>query len=559
MLNVFCMGLALTAGQGSPAGPLPIPPGVSEQSSFAADRSYPLPTTLPLQTVAAPTPLPPRLSVHPATPISSQQLPMPKSPMPVTTIPVAPRSAPALTTQTGPGVAPIPMTPSATLATPKTNGEPKNGEPKNGEPKKNGEEKRNGDEDKKNGDEAKKDDRGYFMRAIDKTWLGATLEVEGIKVDGWGAFSYNVSTRNVTNLPYTWNDRADSALFQQFWVNIAKPVDWEKAEVQHGFNVALLYGSDYRFTLIRGFLNNQLKNHRADPRELNGFEQNIYGGDIPIFTYNVFLPGVGGEGTEITVGRMFCQFGYESVMAPSTPLMSRSYAFNWAPPFFHVGVMATTKIDKNLLVKNMIVNGNDVFFDGSQEWRYAGVATLTTDDGSSSISLATSFGRGKFDAGRPSGPVQGITTIGLAYEPFGRNNMNVFDLVYTTKLGEKTRYAFEAIYGYQTDVPAVATGSAANFNGGTGTAHWCSIVNYLFHDFTDKWTGVVRAEIFNDYQGQRTGFEGTYYSATLGLQCRPCDEVLIRPEIRYDYNPYSRPFTGRHDIFVAGFDMIVKF
>ena len=74
---------------------------------------------------------------------------------------------------------------------------------------------------------------------------------------------------------------------------------------------------------------------------------------------------------------MFTPFGTESVMAPTTPLMSRSYAFQWAPPFFHTGVMADTKVDKNFSVKNMIVNGNDVFFDGSQEWRYVGAATLT--------------------------------------------------------------------------------------------------------------------------------------------------------------------------------------
>jgi hypothetical protein len=540
MLNAFWLSAALTVGQGNPT----VAP-TAPLSEFAAERpsllSPPVKSTVapaagptrPVMLPFAPTSAPPaRLSVMPM----NQPAPMLGTPAPLLS------STPMPVTQ-------IPMSPmlGSPKLDPKANG---NGEPKNGEPK---------NDEAKNGEEKKEDDRGYFMRVIDEQYLGGYLKASDVVVDGWVAFSYNTSTRNVTNLPYTWNDRADSALLQQVWVNIAQPVDWEKPEVQHGWNVSLLYGSDYRFTLIRGFLNNQLKNVNPDPRELNGFEQNIYGGDIPVFTYSVFVPGMGGEGTEFTVGRMFCQFGYESVMATSTPLMSRSYAFNWAPPFFHVGAMATTKFTPNVIVKNMIVNGNDVFFDGSQEWRYAGQAVWISDDEGTTLAFGTSIGRGRFDASRPSGPAKGITTIGLAYEPFGRNNMNVFDLVYTTKLGEKTRYAFEAIYGYQTDVPAAATGSAANFNGGTGTARWCSLVNYLLQDFNDHWTGVARFEIFNDYQGQRTGFEGTYYSATLGLQCKPCNEVLIRPEIRYDYNPYSRPFSGRHDIFVAGFDMIVKF
>ena len=297
--------------------------------------------------------------------------------------------------------------------------------------------------------------------------------------------------------------------------------------------------------MIRGLFENQLKNNLADPREANGFEQNIYGGDIPIFTYSVFLPGVGGEGTELVVGRMFCQFGYESVLAPATPLMSRSYAFNWAPPFFHVGAMATTKLNSNVTVKNMIVNGNDVFFDGSQEWRYAGQFVLTSDDEKRSFAFGTSFGQGRFNPDMPNGPAQGITTVGLAYEPFGRNNMNVFDLVYTNKLSDECTFALEAVYGYQTNVPAGATGNANNFNGGSGTASWGSIVNYYTYAFSEKFTGITRLEAFYDAEGQRTGFEGWYYAGTLGVQCKPCSDVLIRPEIRYDYNDYSTPFTGR--------------
>jgi len=29
--------------------------------------------------------------------------------------------------------------------------------------------------------------------------------------------------------------------------------------------------------------------------------------------------------------------------------------------------------------------------------------------------------------------------------------------------------------------------------------------------------------------------------------------------VRYDYNDYSRPFEGKHGIFTAGADLIIKF
>ena len=35
--------------------------------------------------------------------------------------------------------------------------------------------------------------------------------------------------------------------------------------------------------------------------------------------------------------------------------------------------------------------------------------------------------------------------------------------------------------------------------------------------------------------------------------------ILFRPEVRYDYNGYSRPFEGKHGIFTAGADLIFRF
>jgi hypothetical protein len=532
MLNAFFMGAALTIGQGSPIAP-PAPTG---DSSFASERAAQI--SMPQPTL--PMPLPAMSTLPKAT-----QLPSAQTVPPGNRTMLSPTSNPSgLPVLMHPVQSPMPMpTSSAPMATlsPMPSAEPKkNGSVLEAMP------------------ETKSDDKGYLMAALEGTGFGSVFESERIKVYGWGAFSYTESTRNVSNAPMGWNDRADSALMQQLWVNIEKPTDWTDMQMQHGFKVALLYGSDYRFTLIRGFFNNQLKNQNLDPNERNGFEQNLYGGDIPEFYYSLFLPGIGGEGTEIVIGRMFCQFGYESNAAALTPLMSRSYTF-MSTPFFHTGVMATTNVNSNLTVKNMIVNGNNVFFDGSQDWRYSGVLQLSTDDESQKLSLGTSFGQGKFNASKPNGPAQGITTIGLAYEPFGRNNGNYFDLVYTNKLTDDWSIALEAMYGYQRDVPAAATSSPTTFGGGKGTANWESVVGYCMYNFNDKWTGITRFEVFHDAQGTQTGFDGTYWVGTVGLQYKPCKDITIRPEARYDYNPDSTPFRGHHGLFTVGADLIIRF
>jgi hypothetical protein len=506
MFDVFCLSVALAVGQGAPADTQPIPPAAAGHATLGDEPPSRIPAALP--TVGVPD------TWVPARTVSQVKPAEPKGP----------------TLDSGPDKKP--------------------------EEKKNGDEKK--DEEKKD-EEKKEPEKGHFMKLIEGTPLGCKLEACKIKVDGWVDMSYTCSSRNTTNLPVTWNDRANTFLLQQAWVNIGKDIDTDSKEVDTGFKVAFLYGSDYRFTLIRGFLNNQLKNPNFDIREPNGFEQNLYGFDVPLFYVNAWLPGVGGEGTEVAVGRMFTPFGYESVMAPSTPLMSRSYAFQWAPPFFHTGVMVAPKFDKNTSAKLMIVNGNDVFFDGSQEWRFVGSLTVNSDDEKDSVTFGTSLGRGKFNTSQPNGPAQGITTIGLAYEPFGRNNFNVFDLVYTHKVDDKLSVAFETIYGYQQGVPAIATGSPLNFNGTSGTASWFSLVKYVNYNFSDQLGGILRLEAFYDAEGSRTGFEGWYWAGTAGLQFKPKDSIIFRPEIRYDYNGYSRPFEGEHGIFTAGADLIIKF
>jgi hypothetical protein len=499
MFNAFCLGVALTVGQAGPPTSLP---------------------TSPYGTVVVSHDSPPRIPTS----------------LPIVGLPTA--------TQSG-----------TSTIDPKAGPPPKTGD---GDTPKAEKEDEGENKDEKKDDEKKAPEKGCFMKFLEGTPLGCQLDACKVKVDGWIDTSYTASSDHRTNLPLGWNDRANRFLLQQFWVNVERPVDTDSKEIDAGWKVAFLYGSDYRDTLIRGFLNNQLKNSTLDRREPNGFQQNLYGIDFPIFYVNAWLPGVGGEGTEVQLGRMLCPLGYEATPATATPFMSRSYAFI-NTPFFMTGAMAITKVDKHLTVKNMVANGNDVWFDGSEELRYMGQVIMTSDDGNTSLSLGTSLGRGKFNAGRPNGPAQGVTTIGLAYEPFGRNNYNAFDVVFTQKYDDTFSTAFEFDYCYQQGVPAIATGSPRNFGGASGTADWLSFVKYFIVNFDDRTAGQVRLEAFYDAVGQRTGFEGWYYAATLGAVLKPADCTIFRPEIRYDYNGYARPFEGKHGLFTAGADLIWKF
>jgi len=83
-------------------------------------------------------------------------------------------------------------------------------------------------------------------------------------------------------------------------------------------------------------------------------------------------------------------------------------------------------------------------------------------------------------------------------------------------------------------------------------------VNYLTYAFTPRLSGTTRLELFDDEQGQRTGFAGLYTALTAGLSFRPHKDVIFRPEVRYDYNEEPRPFDGKHGLFTAAADLILR-
>jgi Putative beta-barrel porin-2, OmpL-like. bbp2 len=391
-------------------------------------------------------------------------------------------------------------------------------------------------------------DRWAFMKTVQGSWLGTGLDGNRMAVWGWTEMSYNASTASQNNSPVVWDDRANEFLLEQMWLRFERTVvTTGTTEPTFGFRTDWLYGTDYRFTLPRGLLNNQLLNAEGG--------QNLYGVDPIAFYVEGYFPTIG-LGTDVKVGRWFTPFGTESLEAISTPLLSRAYAFNWAPPFTHFGILATTTLTPVWTVQYALVNGNDVAIgDPAEEMRFVGTVKWTQPGGGRNVvTFGTSVGRGKFNAGEPFAPA----TVGLATEPAGRNNINVFDLVWTHIFNPRFTYGFEMIYGYQYGVPANVPGGLIKLDATEGTAHWGSIVNYFTFVLTPQVSTILRLEVFDDFEGQRTGFEGPYYAATWGVQYKPWKSVIIRPELRYDHNGYSRPFEGKHDLFTAATDVILR-
>lgn len=396
-------------------------------------------------------------------------------------------------------------------------------------------------------------DRWWLMRELQGTAYGAALDDHRMYLYGWINGSVTGSTASQSNAPVTWNDRPNKFLLQQSWLRFGRSlVTSGTTEPTFGFHLDFLAGSDYRYTLPRGLWNSQFLNSSWDPATdpVGTDYMRMYGVDLVQHYVNAYIPNLF-RGTEIRVGRFYTPWGVESIEAISTPLISHSYAFNWCPPFTHSGVAAYITFDPQWTAVLMAVNGNDVYFgDPAAEWRFVGNVKWTQPGGQNTVMLATSVGRGKFDAGEPF-DVPGITAID---EAVGRNHINVFDVVWTHIFNSRLAYNLEAIYGYQTNVLGI-------FNeAGYGTAHWFALAHYLFWTISPQLTGVARFETFDDLQGGRTSFDTVYTALTTGLTYRPCKDVAVRSELRYDHASTGNPFDHgtKNQLFTAAVDFIVR-
>lgn len=118
-------------------------------------------------------------------------------------------------------------------------------------------------------------------------------------------------------------------------------------------------------------------------------------------------------------------------------------------------------------------------------------------------------------------------------------NPNSVGLVYTRRVSERLKYAFNVFIGKQSRVPEA------------GTARWFGMANYRTYAVSEERSGTFRFEVFDDSDRQRTGSAGLYSAAAGGVTFQPWNEVVLRPEVRYDWSSRSHPFEGCNDLYAG--------
>ena len=360
---------------------------------------------------------------------------------------------------------------------------------------------------------------GRLMKSLQGTWYGATLDDHRISIYGWSEGAFTASTNTNDQLPMGFNYRANDFLLQNNWLRIERTINPNATTPTWGFRSdTILPGSDYRFTLARGLLNGQLTDDHGNP--------NLYGIDPVQFYGELYLPDAG-KGLDLKLGRHYCQFGVESIDTTQNALMSHSYNFIYNP-FTETGLLTTLKLSDAWSVQNGLVTGCDMFVAPGMTPTYVGSAKWAPPDGRNSFLFSVIIDEGRYDVAH------------------NFSNPEVFDIVYTHQFSDRLSYALDALYSFQIGYPNV------------GFVNNWGVVNYLTYQFTPQVSGTTRLEIFDDPQGQRTGFKGLYTDFTAGITYKPKPYLWFRPEVRYDNNWESRPFEGNASLFTAAFEFLVR-
>ena len=358
------------------------------------------------------------------------------------------------------------------------------------------------------------------------------------KIYGWVDPTLNFSTSTNSNAPEA-NDVYSNRFEMNQLVLYAErlPNSVQRGHVDWGYHLTALYGTDYRFTIAKGYLSSQLlKDHRQ------------YGFDPTLEYLDVYIPQVA-QGMNVRVGRFISVPGIEAQLAPNNYIFSHSllYAID---PFTDTGLIATVKLSDQWLVQLGITASHDVA-PWTPDAKPSGTGCLSYTSKSVNDNLY-------------------ICANGINDGKYAYNNLQQYDATWYHKFSKTVHMATESWYMYQRLVPAVGgmiepeTGANAAYclkGEQRCTAPEYAMVNFLQKEFSSHDFLSFRSDFLDDKKGQRTGYATKYSENTITWCHWFGTTVQLRPELRFERAWDRKAYdSGRHhNQFTVASDLIFHF
>ncbi|MCO8121824.1 porin [Stieleria sp. TO1_6] len=306
----------------------------------------------------------------------------------------------------------------------------------------------------------------------------------GYSAGGWLQLGYTSKA-----LPL-FNSRADNLQFQQAWLWAEKAID-----TSNGFDIGgridYVYGTDAPDTQAFG-----TSPYGWDNSWDNGAD---YGHALP----QLYMEAGYGD-LSFKVGHFYTLIGYEVVGAPDNFFYSHAYTMYNSEPFTHTGALGTLAVTDDIKVYGGYTLGWDSGFDDNGDNFLGGISVDVSDD----ISLIYSCTGGRFNDSNGNSERGYMQSI-------------VADISLTDKL----QYIFQTDYLDTQD----------KFD--DGVRNTFDINQYLIYSVSDCLAVGGRFEWY-DQEGVYTAYgdDSDIYALTLGVNVKPHANVMIRPEIRWDYD-----------------------
>jgi len=346
-------------------------------------------------------------------------------------------------------------------------------------------------------------DCDLLQRAMEDSDLGSRLSDDGVRVSGFLQMGYHSDNNGL------FNNHADDLNIHQMYLAIEKVANPD-SDLGLGFRMDLVYGVDAQDVQSFG-------NDDADFDNDADWDHGIYGWAMPQLYASVVR-----DDLSLKAGHFYGGLGLESVNPNDNFFYSRSKAMYRSQPRTLTGVLADYNVTDELTTSFGWTAGWNTGFDRGSD----GDST----SGSSLVAAAS------FELVEDEVAVTYAVTMG----DLGHRGEGYVHSVYA-----ELEIEDEIYYGIETILVETNSGNPA-----FGHGHQVGISQTLHTSVTDTLSAGVRIEWWKN-NGQ------SEYDLTFGLNIKPSDCVVIRPEVRTDWGAMTA--TGEEDQSIFGIDVILNY
>jgi hypothetical protein len=367
-------------------------------------------------------------------------------------------------------------------------------------------------------------------------------------VGGWidqGATWNTLKFGTKQNQPMKFNDRLNEYQLNQMYLTMGRSVANSGCTWDVGGRVDLLYGADYLWTSAIGletYTQSAFAHYTNDPASAlskwNNNDGPRLGANRNASRFGLAMPQAYAEfylpvhlGLNIKTGHFYSIMGYESVMSPQNFFYTHSYSMMYGQPMTHTGVLFSQKLTHRLTGIFGVTRGWDTWEDPNGKLSYMAGFRWNSWDQRTEFSWVAASGN------------ESVTTDAQGQSGSRPDAIRTnYNMVLSHQLTPRLKLVTQHDLGYEDD-------AAYNSDGKFVHGHWYSVSQYVFYQLTNKLTLGVRGEWFRDVNHSRIygfapvdGIEGSDYSQiTAGLNWKPYDCLVIRPEVRWDWSGVSNP------------------